>query len=84
MNDILFVGEHSRTFEVQWHTHECWELVYCTGGIGVFQLENGTQIHYREGEVVAIPPGARHANRSQEGFTNIHMQMDDQIGRAHV
>ncbi|MCI8915333.1 MAG: helix-turn-helix transcriptional regulator [Oscillospiraceae bacterium] len=77
MNDILFVGEHSRTFEVQWHTHECWELVYCTGGIGVFQLENGTQIQYRAGEVVAIPPGARHANRSQEGFTNIHMQMDD-------
>ena len=44
MNDILFVGEHSRTFEVQWHSHEHWELVYCTGGVGVFQLDNGVQV----------------------------------------
>ena len=72
MNDILFVGEHSRTFEVQWHSHEHWELVYCTGGVGVFQLDNGVQVNYRAGEVVAIPPGERHANHSQEGFTNIH------------
>lgn len=77
MNDILFVGEHSRTFEVQWHTHEHWELVYCTGGVGVFQLDNGVQINYGAGEVVAIPPRERHANRSQEGFTNIHMRMGD-------
>lgn len=56
MNDILFVGEHSRTFEVQWHSHEHWELVYCTGGVGVFQLESGAQIDYKAGEVVAIPP----------------------------
>lgn len=77
MNDILFVGEHSRTFEVQWHSHEHWELVYCTGGVGVFQLEGGAQIDYKAGEVVAIPPGIRHTNRSQEGFTNFHIRMGD-------
>lgn len=77
MNDILFVGEHSRTFEVQWHSHEHWELVYCTVGVGVFQLDNGVQVNYRAGEVVAIPPGERHANHSQEGFTNIHIRMGD-------
>lgn len=76
MNDILFVGEHSRTFEVQRHSHEQWELVYCTGGVGVFHLDDGVQVNYRAGEVVAIPPGALHANRSQEGFTNIHIRMD--------
>lgn len=76
MNHILFVGEHSRTFEVQWHTHDQWELVYCTGGVGVFQLEGGTRIEYRTGEVVVIPPGVRHTNRSHEGFTNLHIRMD--------
>ena len=33
MNTILFVGEHPDTFDVQWHSHDQWELVYCTGGI---------------------------------------------------
>ncbi|MBE6960534.1 MAG: helix-turn-helix transcriptional regulator [Ruminococcaceae bacterium] len=77
MNSILFVGEHSRTYDVQWHHHEHWELVYCTSGEGVFQFENGATIHYQEGEAVAIPPRLRHTNVSREGFTNIHVRMDD-------
>ena len=75
MNNILFVGEHSRTFNVQWHTHDQWELVYCTGGEGTFRFENGSTIDYKEGEVVAIPPKERHTNLSRDGFTNIHMRM---------
>lgn len=77
MNTILFMGEHSRTFDVQWHSHEQWELVYCTGGQGTFRFENGSTIEYKEGDVVAIPPRERHANFSQEGFTNLHMRMTD-------
>lgn len=77
MNTILFVGEHTRTFEVQWHVHDCWELVYCTGGEGVFHFENGTAIHYQKGEAVAIPPRERHMNVSQDGFTNIHIRLED-------
>lgn len=77
MNTILFVGEHSKTHDVQWHSHEHWELVYCTGGHGSFSFENGTVMHYREGEVAVIPPRERHANTSAEGFTNIHLIMAD-------
>ena len=77
MNTILFVGEHSRTYDVQWHHHDHWELVYCTGGQGDFQFENGTSIHYREGDAVAIPPCVRHNNVSREGFTNIHVRMNE-------
>ena len=77
MNTIQFVGEHSRTFDVQWHTHEQWELVYCTGGNGVFKFENGSTIEYKEGQVVAIPPHERHCNSSAEGFTNLYMTMAD-------
>lgn len=77
MNSILFVGEHSRTFDVQWHSHDQWELVYCTGGRGTFRFENGSSIEYKEGDVVAIPPKEHHANFSQEGFTNLHMRMTD-------
>lgn len=75
MNTILFVGERPKTYDVRWHTHEHWELVYCTGGKGAFRFENGPVIHYQAGEVVAIPPGAVHANSSEEGFTNIYITM---------
>lgn len=77
MNAIAYVGEHPRTFEVRWHSHELWRLVYCTGGEGAFHLEGGTLVPYRQGQVVAIPPGASHMNLSEEGFTNIHLSMRD-------
>ncbi len=76
MNSILYVGEHAKTFEVLWHTHQEWELVYCTGGEGAFQFEGGASIAYREGDVVVIPPRTPHTNLSSDGFTNIHMRMD--------
>jgi len=75
MNTILFVGEHARTFDVQWHSHDQWELVYCTEGKGAFKFENGSTIEYSKGQVVAIPPREVHANSSEEGFTNIHIRM---------
>lgn len=77
MNVIQFVGEHTRTFEVQWHSHDAWELVYCTGGTGTFHFEGGSTMEYRQGQVVAIPPYERHANFSNEGFTNLHIRMED-------
>ncbi len=77
MSNILFVGEHSCPYyNVQWHNHDYWELVYCTGGEGTFQFENGATIHYQEGEAVAIPPRERHTNTSQGGFTNLHLTME--------
>lgn len=75
MNEILFVGQHPTTFDVRWHAHDQWELVYCTGGHGSFKFENGAVMNYQAGEVVVIPPGERHANTSPEGFTNIYLTM---------
>ncbi|MBO7184322.1 MAG: helix-turn-helix transcriptional regulator [Oscillospiraceae bacterium] len=79
MNDILFVGEHLRTYEVQWHQHDYWELVYCTVGQGCFQFENGASIQYKEGDAVAIPPHERHTNISAQGFCNLHLTMEDPV-----
>ncbi len=77
MNTILFVGEHPKTFDVRWHSHQHWELVYCTSGEGAFRFENGTVLHYSEGDVVAIPPQEIHSNSSTEGFSNIHITMEE-------
>jgi AraC-like DNA-binding protein len=77
MNNILFVVEHSRTYKVQWHQHDYWELVYCTSGRGTFNFENGTTVQYSEGDAVVIPPYERHTNVSTHGFTNIYLTMKD-------
>lgn len=77
MNRILFVGEHPKTYDVRWHTHEHWEFVYCTSGKGAFRFKNGMVMSYQTGEVVVIPPHTVHANTSSEGFTNIHITMSD-------
>ena len=76
MNTIHFVGEVSRTYDVRWHCHDDWELVYCTGGHGTFRFENGLTVNYRQGQAVAIPPKEMHTNSSSEGFTNIYLTMD--------
>ncbi len=77
MSSILFVGEHARTYTVPLHSHEHWELVYCTAGSGAFRFENGDILEYREGDTVAVPPQVRHTNESEEGFRNIHIRMRD-------
>lgn len=77
MNTILYVGEHTKTFNVGWHTHETWELIYCTSGQGAFRLKDGRVIPYHAGDLVAIPPMEVHANSSEEGFTNIHLNILD-------
>ena len=75
MNAIIFVGEHPKTFDVRWHTHETWELIYCTSGQGAFRFEDGRIMPYHAGEIVVIPPKEVHANSSEEGFTNIHLNI---------
>lgn len=79
MNTILFVGEHPKTYDVTPHVHEHWELVYCTGGSGVFNFRGGISMAYKEGDLVVIPPNMVHANTSMEGFSNIHMNMEEPI-----
>lgn len=77
MNEILFVGEHPKTYDVRWHSHDNWELVYCTSGQGFFRLKSGEIVNYQSGEVVVIPPMEIHANCSSDGFTNIHITLAD-------
>lgn len=77
MNIIEFAGEQATTFEVRWHSHDQWELVYCTNGEGDFKFQNGMTMHYAEGDTVAIPPREVHCNTSAGGFTNVYLRLTD-------
>jgi AraC-like DNA-binding protein len=78
LNDIIYAGRHSITLDVSRHFHNTWELVYCTGGNGTF-LFDGLALSYVQGDVVVIPPLTPHANRSDEGFTNIHLNLAETV-----
>ena len=64
------------TFTTKQHFHEEWELIYCTGGQGQFEFGDIT-LKYGVGDIVIIPPRVPHINISEEGFTNIYMNIAD-------
>ena len=78
LNDIIYAGRHSITLDVSRHFHNTWELVYCTGGNGTFLFDD-LALPYVLGDVVVIPPMVPHTNRSDEGFTNIHLNLSDAV-----
>lgn len=76
MNDITYVGRNLMSFSMHLHSHENWELVYCTGGSGEFMFEDFST-KYNVGDIVVIPPETPHTNSSDEGFANIHVNITD-------
>ena len=74
MNEIVYAGRHALMHTVQRHAHESWEFVYCTWGEGTFRFDDGN-LSYQVGDTVAIPPMIPHANASEHGFHNIHINM---------
>lgn len=76
MNSIVYAGRHLITFTTKQHYHEEWELICCTGGRGQLEFPDMT-LDYSLGDVVVIPPRIPHTNNSEEGFTNIHLNITD-------
>lgn len=74
MNEIIYAGKHLLTYSVSRHAHGSWELIYCTGGEGSLRFEE-LVLPYRVGDLVVIPPMVSHQNESEQGFTNIHINM---------
>lgn len=76
MNQITYVGRHALTWTVSRHIHKGWELICCTSGCGQLVF-SGKSLPYSDGDVVIVPPMLPHANISEEGFTNIHINLTD-------
>ncbi len=74
MNDIVFAGKHFLTYSVNRHKHDSWELVYCTRDSGTFVFDD-LRLPYSVGDIVVIPPDVPHENVSENGFTNIHLNI---------
>ncbi|MBO7368706.1 MAG: AraC family transcriptional regulator [Clostridia bacterium] len=77
MNSISYVGRQMRTYNVSVHSHDEWEVIYCTSGQGEYVINESEIIKYKAGDAIAIPPHVRHQNRSDEGFSNIYLNIAD-------
>ncbi len=74
MNQIIYAGKHLLTYSVLRHSHPNWELIYCTGGSGHMDFDD-MSFTYKVGDIIVIPPFVPHINHSEEGFTNIHLNV---------
>ena len=76
MNEISYIGKHTFTINVPIHFHDSWEFIYCTSGTGTVVFED-SELSYKEGDIVIIPPTFHHSNQSSTGFTNIYINMNN-------
>lgn len=70
---INYIGKNMKTYNVSKHSHNYWELIYCTNGDGKITFENGEFLQYSKNQMVLIPPKTIHSNTSEKGFKNIHL-----------
>lgn len=76
MYSIVYAGRHPLTTGVNRHMHNTWELIYCTSGSGTLTFDDKL-LSYTENDVAVIPPRTPHSNSSDEGFTNVHLNISD-------
>ena len=76
MYSIIYAGRHPLTTGVSRHMHTSWELIFCTSGSGALVFDDKV-MPYAENDVAVIPPYVPHSNGSDEGFTNVHLNISD-------
>ena len=58
-----------------WHTHPHGQVLVVTAGLGLVQQEGEPALAIRPGDVVNIPPGARHWHGASPGTAMTHIAM---------
>lgn len=62
-----------------WHTHPLGQKLIVTAGTGWVQQEGGPVEEIREGDVVLIPPGARHWHGATATTRLTHLAIQEQL-----
>ena len=74
---INYIGKNLKTYNVSRHSHNYWEIIYCTAGDGRITFDDNSQIQYTANQLVIIPPHIVHGNNSENGFKNIHFTVEN-------
>lgn len=76
---INYIGKNVKTYTVDAHSHDYWEIIYYTEGEGSIIMENGERCNYSKNQIVLVPPHLLHSNVSETGFKNIHFTVDNWV-----
>ena len=77
MAKIRYVGHlFEKTFRVELHTHDFWEVVLYTKGNGTVEINSDT-VTFQENDIFVIPPNVPHMDYSDSGFQNYHYTFTD-------
>lgn len=77
MTKLVYIGKQRKISSVPVHSHTAWEIICYTNGAGNLEFSEGLQLNYSRGKIVVIPPRFAHSNRSEGGFTNLYMHVDN-------
>ena len=76
MANINYIERHLKTFTVNAHKHDYWEIIYVTEGNGQLEISTSEIYPYCKGNILCIPPDLVHKNVSPSGFKNLHLTID--------
>jgi len=62
-----------------WHTHPLGQKLIVTAGVGWVQQQSGPVEEIREGDVVLIPPGAKHWHGATATTRMTHIAIQEQL-----
>ena len=77
------------TFEpctrTDWHSHDGGQILLVTEGIGVFEMEGEPARLMQAGDVILIPPGARHMHSAinDSWFAHIAISVNPGVGTTN-
>lgn len=78
MAKVKYVGHlFEKTYRVDVHTHDFWEVVLYTKGSGLVEIKDDI-IPFQENDIFVIPPNVPHTDYSEQGFQNYHYTFTDE------
>lgn len=81
--DINITVTPQNTINFPIHSHNTWELMSYTSGVGDLCMEN-EKLPFKTGTVIAIPPGVMHGSQSENFFSNICIHVNVEMNENRV
>lgn len=61
----------------EFHSHDSWEIIYCTDGSGRFLQINSPPIEYGAKDIIIVAPHLVHSNVSDQTFSNYYLHVEN-------
>lgn len=81
--DVRMTVTQENTRSYPMHSHDMLEMMCYISGNGVLRTSEG-DYEFKEGTVIAVPPGIVHASHSEDSFVNICVHANTTVPGRHI